>query len=348
MTIELSGCRIAIIGGAGFIGHNLALALVHHGAHVEIVDGLQVNNLLSFAAASADGAMRELYLRILNQRLDMLRAAAIPLHVQDARDYHALSRILTQIKPQVIVHLAAVSHAGRSNKDPYSTFDHSLRTLENALDNARDQIEHFIFLSSSMVYGNFLIDEVDEEHPLNPIGIYGALKVAGEKMVIAYHQVFDLPYTIVRPSALYGPRCVSRRVGQVFIESAMNGGGIRVDGDGSERLDFTFIDDLVAGIKLVITQPSARNQIFNLTYGQSRSVNDLLHIIKENFPGVSIQHLERDKLMPFRGTLSVKKARDLLGYDPQNPIEVGFRKYIKWYKELDPTGQFWMDIKVSG
>ncbi len=348
MTIELSGRRIAIIGGAGFIGHNLALSLVRDGAHVEIVDGLQVNNLLSFAAASTDGAMRELYLRILNQRLDLLRAAGIPLHVQDARDYHALSRILTQIKPQVIVHLAAVSHAGRSNKDPYSTFDHSLRTLENALDNARDQIEHFIFLSSSMVYGDFLVDEVDEEHPLNPIGIYGALKVAGEKLVIAYHQVFDLPYTIVRPSALYGPRCVSRRVGQVFIESAMNGGGIRVDGDGSERLDFTFIDDLVTGIELVITHPSARDQIFNLTYGQSRSVNDLLDIIKEHFPDVPIQHAERDKLMPLRGTLSVKKARDLLGYAPQNPIEVGFRKYIQWYKELDPTGQFWMDIKVSG
>jgi len=68
---------------------------------------------------------------------------------------------------------------------------------------------------------------VDEEHPLNPIGIYGALKVAGEKMVIAYQQVFNLPYTIIRPSALYGPRCVSRRVGQIFIESAMKGGTLK-------------------------------------------------------------------------------------------------------------------------
>ena len=71
------------------------------------------------------------------------------------------------------------------------------------------------------------------------IGIYGALKVAGEKLVIAYNQVFKLPYTIIRPSALYGPRCVSRRVGQIFIESALEGTTLRVDGDGSERLDFT-------------------------------------------------------------------------------------------------------------
>jgi nucleoside-diphosphate-sugar epimerase len=169
MMADLKGRRIALIGGAGFIGHNLALKLQRDGAQVEIVDGLQVNNLLAFTTDSAEIQNRDLYLRIIYQRLDMLRAAGIRLHVQDARDYHALSRILSEIKPQVIVHLAAVSHAGKSNKDPYSTFDHSLRTLENALDNARDQIEHFIFLSSSMAYGNFLTQEVSEDHPLNPL-----------------------------------------------------------------------------------------------------------------------------------------------------------------------------------
>ena len=348
MSKSLEGRRIALIGGAGFIGHNLALALARGGAHVEVVDGLQVNNLLSFAGMDTDAGTRELYLRILNQRLDLLRAASIPLHVQDARDYHALSRILTQIKPQVIVHLAAVAHAGRANKDPYSTFDHSLRTLENALDWSRDGLEQFIYLSSSMVYGNFMTTEVDEEHPLNPIGIYGALKVAGEKMVIAYQQVFNLSYTIIRPSALYGPRCVSRRVGQVFIESAMKGAALRVTGDGGERLDFTFIDDLVNGIRLAITHPKAINQVFNLTYGQSRSIHDLVDIVQTSFPEVAVEYVERDKLMPLRGTLSVKKAKDLLGYAPQNPVEVGFPKYIEWYKALDPSGRFWMDIRVNG
>ena len=90
----------------------------------------------------------------------------------------------------------------RSNKDPYTTFDNSLRTLENALDASRNRIKKFIYLSSSMVYGNFKTKEVDEETNCNPIGIYGALKFSGEKIVIAYNQVFDLPYTIIRPSAL--------------------------------------------------------------------------------------------------------------------------------------------------
>jgi nucleoside-diphosphate-sugar epimerase len=306
-----------------------------------------VNNLLSFASSAADLPNRDLYLRIINERLDLLRQADVPLYVQDARDYHALNRVLNEIKPQVIVHLAAVSHAGKSNKDPYSTFDHSLRTLENALDCSRGVLEHFIFLSSSMVYGNFLTDEVSEDHPLNPLGIYGALKVAGEKMVIAYQQVFNLPFTIIRPSALYGPRCVSRRVGQIFIESAIKGGALRVDGDGGERLDFTYIDDLVQGIELTITNPDSRNQIFNLTYGNSRSIAELVEVVKQYFPQVPIQYVERDNLMPLRGTLSVQRAKEMLGYQPQNPIEVGFPKYIEWYKELDNSGKFLMDIKVG-
>jgi nucleoside-diphosphate-sugar epimerase len=333
MTHKLTGTRVAVVGGAGFIGHHLALALAARDAHVEVIDSLQVNNLLWFQS-QREQTPRDLALRMLNQRLDLLRAAGILLHTQDARDYHALSRILKEIGPTVIVHLAAVSHAGRSNKDPYSTFDHSLRTLENALDYARDYVDHFVYLSSSMAYGNFLQPSVDEEHPLNPIGIYGALKLAGEKMVIAYQQVFGLPYTIVRPSALYGPRCVSRRVGQVFVENALQGKPLKVDGDGSERLDFTYIDDLVEGICLTIAEPPARNEIFNLTYGSSRSVSELVDIVRRHIPDVRVEHVERDRLMPVRGTLSVDKAVRLLGYAPANPIEVGFAKYIEWYREL--------------
>ncbi len=335
MTIDIRGRKIVIIGGAGFIGHHLALNLAQRGAHVEVVDSLQVNNLLAFSMKMPDLVNRDLYLRIIHQRLDLLHEAGVELHPIDARDYHALGQLLNhQIKPHVIIHLAAVAHAGRSNKDPYSTFDHSLRTLENALDCARGNIEQFIFFSSSMVYGNFMTQEVDEEHALNPIGIYGALKVAGEKMVIAYQQVFDLPYTIIRPSALYGPRCVSRRVGQVFIENALNGSILRVDGDGSEKLDFTYIDDLVEGICLVIQNPVARNQIFNMTYGKASSIQDLVGVVQQYFSQVRVESVERDELMPFRGTLSVDKAVRLLGYQPKNPLEIGFSKYIAWYKDL--------------
>jgi nucleoside-diphosphate-sugar epimerase len=333
--IDLAGRTIAIIGGAGFIGHHLALELVEQGADVHVVDGLQVNNLAAIRSdALADGD-RELYLSMLEERLELLRQAKVHLHIQDARDYHALSRLLNEIGPSVLVQAAAVAHAGKSNKDPYSTFDHSLRTLENALDWARSgNVEHFVYLSSSMAYGDFETQEVDEEHPLNPVGIYGALKVAGEKIVIAYQQVFELPYTIVRPSALYGPRCVSRRVIQVFIENAMQGEVLRVQGDGSDRLDFTYIEDFVDGLARVIQHPAARNEIFNMTYGSARTILDAAALVQERFPGLEIVHSERDRLMPERGTLSVEKARSLIGYEPRNPLEMAVPTYIDWYHAL--------------
>ncbi len=339
MSIELEGRRIALIGGAGFIGHHLALHLAKSGADVHVIDGLSVNHLLHYHSEYSSPTNRELNLRMLNNRLELLRKGGIPLHVQDARDYNKLSMMLGTIKPQVIVHLAAVAHAGTSNKDPYSTFDHSLRTLENALDSARNNVEHFIYLSSSMAYGNFLTEEVSEDHPLQPIGVYGALKLAAEKMVISYQQVFNLTYTIIRPSALYGERCVSRRVSQIFIENALMGKPLRIEGDGCERLDFTYVEDLVQGISLVIQKPEARNEIFNLTFGASRSVKELVEVIREYFPDVAVQHVERDKLMPFRGTLSVKRAIDMLGYAPKNPIEVGIPKNIMWYKEFLGEGE---------
>lgn len=330
----LKGKRVALVGGAGFIGHNLALKLKSLGAEVAIIDGLEVNNLMAFTAHYTTERNAPLYLNFLNQRLELLREAGIPLNVLDAREYHHLSFALDAFKPQVIVHLAAVAHANKSNKDPYSTFDHSMRTLENSLDIARHRgIEQYIYFSSSMIYGHFEGGLVTEETQCEPLGIYAALKYGAERLIMGYNQVFGLPYTIIRPSALYGERCVSRRVGQMFIENAMTGNAVNIHGDGSDRLDFTYIDDFVQGVICAIQSPAAINETFNITYGSSRSLNDMLTILREHFPGVEVNYQPKDKLMPDRGTLSVDKARRMIGYDPQYPLEKGFPKYIKWYKD---------------
>lgn len=326
--------KILLIGGAGFIGHHLALRLQALGADVAIVDGLQVNNLLSFLAKSHIPPENDIYIQMLSERLNLLRGKQIPVHVLDARDYHALGRLMGEFCPQVVVQLAAVAHANTSNKDPFSTFDHSLRTLENALDCSRNNVEHFVYFSSSMVYGNFPDGRVSEETPCDPLGIYGGLKLAGEKIVVAYNQTFDLPYTIIRPSALYGERCVSRRVGQVFIENALQGLEITIKGDGSESLDFTYIDDLISGVVKVIESPAARNQIFNITFGESRPIADLVQILQQHLPPINIRQIEWDRLTPRRGTLSIDKARELLDYRPQFPLEQGLVKYLNWYKHF--------------
>lgn len=348
MTINLAGKRVALIGGGGFIGHNLALRLLEVGAEPHVIDSLQVNNLGAFTNGLTANPNDKLYVGFINERLDMLRHSGVPLHILDARDYNLLSPTLASIKPDIVVQLAAIAHANRANKDPFSTFDHSMRTLENALDSVRERKPHFIFFSSSMVYGNFDNAEAVETQNCEPLGIYGALKFAGEKLVIAYNQVFDLPYTIVRPSALYGERCVSRRVGQVLIENAIRGKEVTINGDGTDRLDFTYIGDLVQGLILCMSKEAAKNEIFNITYGSSRSLNQMAEILIENFPGTKLEHHPRDRLMPERGTLDISKARKLLGYDPQFPLERGYVNYIKWYMDIAARQPELFDLPSRG
>ncbi|MDC2970466.1 NAD(P)-dependent oxidoreductase [Candidatus Pelagibacter sp.] len=324
--------KILLVGGCGFIGHNLSLYLKKLGHSPVIVDSLSVNNIYSLDNSEIKN--QELYKSILENRVSLLKKNEIDLIIQDARNYNSISKLYAEINPEIIIHLAAVSHANRSNKDPHTTFDHSLRTLENTLDYAKSYKTHVIYISSSMVYGNFEGKDVDENTECKPIGIYGTLKYAGELMLKSYNQVFDLPYTIIRPSALYGERCVSRRVGQIFIENAIQNLDININGDGNDKLDFTYIEDLVRGITYCCENKNAINQTFNITYGNSRKINDLIDILKGEFPKINIIYKEKEKFMPDRGTLKTSKANNILNFKAEHAIESGYLKYISWYKNF--------------
>ena len=132
---------------------------------------------------------------------------------------------------------------------------------------------------------------------------------------------------------------MSRRVGQIFIENAIQGIDIDINGSGEDKLDFTYIEDLVEGICLCCEKESALNETFNLTFGNSRKINELLEILKNEFKDIKVKYKEKEKFMPERGTLDISKAKKLLGYNPLNPVETGYVKYISWYKN------FWNNIK---
>ena len=106
-----------------------------------------------------------------------------------------------------------------------------------------------------------------------------------------------------------------------------------INGDGSDALDFTYIHDLCQGIMLSMIKES-KNEIFNITYGNGRKIEDLANIVLEHFPSIKIEYNKKDNLMPERGTLNINKAKQLLGYNPEYPIERGFENYIKWYKKF--------------
>ena len=174
-------------------------------------------------------------------------------------------------------------------------------------------------MSSSMVYGNFNGKNVSEDDEKNPIDIYGTLKLSGELILKSYARVFDIPYTIIRPSALYGERCVSRRVGQIFIENAIRGNDIIINGSGEEKLDFTYIKDLVMGIESCIKNDKSLNETFNITFGEGRKINDLIQILLEEFPRTKVKK-RKDKFSPERGTEYIQSKKKI-NYSPNYNIE---------------------------
>ena len=109
---------------------------------------------------------------------------------------------------------------------------------------------------------------------------------------------------------------------------------LKINGTGEEKLDFTYVDDLVEGTIQCIENKSAINETFNLTNGESRSMNDLISILEKEFPDLRKKYADKEKFMPKRGTLDISKAKEKLGYKPKNPIEIGYLKYIRWYKEF--------------
>jgi nucleoside-diphosphate-sugar epimerase len=318
--------KILLIGGGGFIGHHIVDQLFDR-HEFYVLDSFFVNSVIEHLG-------NERYLSFINERYAIINNKANKIYKFDARDYHAVSIAVEDCKPDIIIHLAAVAHANKSNKNPYNTFDHSLRTLENSLDAARSvNVKQFIYFSSSMVYGDFTNGLAKEDDCLNPKGIYGALKLCGELMVKSYNEVFNTPYTIVRPSALYGPRCVSRRVIQVFIENLLDSKELSVDGDGSDRLDFTYIDDFIQGLSYILDNEKALGKAFNITYGKAASIADVIDVLRCLFDSdCCVNNKQRDKLMPVRGSLDINRIKGL-GYNPEYPISVGIEQYLNWYRK---------------
>lgn len=344
------GTRVLLVGGAGFIGHALALRLKADGADPLVVDSFTVNHIKSPKEMSRPGINRDLYLTIAGARLGLLEAAGIRVIEQDARDSAVLASILDEFRPDAVVVLAAISHASRSNADPHRAFENGAGTLEASLEAVRGRPgTHLVYMSSSMVYGNFVTPTVDETAPCDPLGIYGALKFGGETLIRAYHRVFGLEYTIVRPSAAYGPGCIGRRFIQTSIENALGGMPLQIKGDGAEKIDFTYIDDLVDGLVRVLAVPEARNEIINVTTGNATSLLTAATLVAGRFPGSTIQHLQREALLPKRGTLDIGKARRLLGFEPRWNAQTGIDAYVDWYlamRDRDP-GLFVIDAPLA-
>ena len=334
---RMAGERVSLVGGAGFIGHNLALALRNVGAEVQIIDNLMQNNMLANVSDDdIDPFRRELNHSFLVQRFEKMRTSGVVMDNADARSMTDLAEKLKEFQSTKVVHLAAISSAVDAKKSPGHCFDLQLVTLRNVLEYTRlfkNEINEVVFMSSSTVYGDFKTETVDENVRPQPYGIYANAKFMGERLIRTYHEQYGLGISIIRPSALYGERCISRRVSQAFIENALMGKPLLLEGGGDGRLDFTYIEDLVDGIvrSMAATGGTNSSNTFNLTFGNARSILELANIVKSVVPNAILEERPRDVIKPIRGTLSTERAKEHLNFEPQWPLEVGYKRYCEWY-----------------
>lgn len=319
--------KVLLCGGCGFIGAYIAKELIEAGDEVVCFDSL-INYIDPF---------RLNYTVRLLERLEMIKDK-VRIIRGDIRHRGHISKVIAEEKPDIVVNLAALSSDVLSDSMTEETIQVNLNGLANILGACVEcKVKRVIHTSSSTVYGDFQYTPCDENHPKEPKSMYAGTKFAGEVITKIHANRFGLNYTIIRPSAVYGPTEQNRRVSQLFVENAMAGKTLRLDGGGTNILDFTYVKDIAHGFVLAMKSEKAINETFNITAGNGRTLKEYVEILSQHFPNIKTEETPLDKLRPKRGALSIKKAQDLLGYEPKFQLEQGLPEYIMWLKKHKPN-----------
>lgn len=308
--------NILVPGGLGLIGHNV-VGLLERDHRCTIID-----NRTNYGKIPQD----ELdYL--MNERLD--RIATRDIWVRDIADQQAISAAMAETKPEVIIHLASFPRQPVVNSNPQWGAQVMIEGLLNLLEHAvKTGVRRFVYVSSSMVYGEFQ-DDVREDAECRPQGQYGIMKLAGEWLVRDYTRKHGLEHVILRPSAVYGPLDVADRVISKFLITAMQGGTLYVNGE-HETLDFTYVDDAALGIVNAALLPQAANRTFNITKSHSKTILSAAQLAVHLAGSGQIVVRERHQDYPSRGSLNIDAAKQYLAFDPKVDIERGFQIYHDW------------------
>ena len=312
--------NILVTGGAGFIGHNVVARLEQLGHSCSILD-----NQTDYGVVPAEE------ITALHEERKSLYQA--PLHRIDLEGASGnVEWMVKRYQPDVIIHMASFPRQKVVSANPRWGADVMMGGTMSLLEAAKTHgTKRFVYISSSMVYGDFTQD-IGEDDPCNPIGQYGIMKLAGEWLVKDYARRGCFDYTVIRPSAVYGPRDIEDRVVSKFLTAAMRGHKLKVKGV-NEMLDFTYVDDAVAGIVAAALDPNAANRTYNITRSASHTLLEAAQLAIETVGQGEIEIQDKDAEYPSRASLKIDRARDELGFIPQVDIQEGFRRYYEWLKQ---------------
>ncbi len=305
--------KVLLAGGCGFIGHKLALNFLKANYEVVIIDNW--NNYNVHPIRDVDEKYKK--------RMELLDGALILQ--RNICNTQVTQQIFEEEKPDIVVHLANFPTATLAAQQPFFAVEQIVEGTLSLLEAAKNSgVKKFVYISSSMVYGDFQTDSVEEDHRIRPKELYGVFKATAENMVRSYSRLYGLTHSIVRPIAVYGPTGHDAFVITKFIKATKNAGVIKILGKET-KLSFTFVDDMAQGIFKVATMPEADNESFNIGSGISSKLVDVANFLKTLNPDVKIDLNEADPLYPKRGALNIEKAKKLLGYEPQYAIEEGLK-----------------------
>jgi len=311
--------KILVTGGLGLIGHNIVQRLEQQGHEVFITD-IRTNYGL-VPQAELDYLLAERRKKIKTDRI----------HAIDISDRDGIDWLMRTYRPDTVLHLASFPRQKVVNVDPQRGSQTMSEGLLNLLEAAKNnQVCRFVYISSSMVYGDF-DNDVTEDVACYPQGQYGIMKLAGEWLVKDYARRTGISYMIVRPSAVYGPLDVEDRVISKFFLTAMRGGVIKVNG-ATETLDFTYVDDAADGI-VAATVSTHINKTYNITKSHSKTLLEAAKLAVAIVGRGTIEVRDKDADFPSRGALNIDAARKDLGFNPKVDIDKGFQIYYEWLKD---------------
>ena len=317
MEVEIR-MNILVTGGLGLIGHNVVKRLQDMGHLVSIMD--TKTNYGIIPQAEIDYLMSERRKKI---------AVDSYIYDRDISDASSVDHIFNVEQPEIVIHMASFPRQKVVNANPAwgsRVMSEGLLNLLEASD--KYDVRKFIYISSSMVYGDFT-DDVTEDAVCKPQGQYGIMKLAGEWLVKDYTRKTNLVHTIIRPSAVYGPLDVEDRVIAKFMLTAMRGGTLNVNG-ANETLDFTYVEDAADGIVAAALSDNTENKTYNITKSHSRTLLEAAQLALKLAGGGTLVVKDKDADFPSRGALNIDAARRDFGYDPKIDVEEGFEKYYEW------------------
>jgi len=317
--------KVLLTGGAGFIGSHLCERLLREGWQVICLD-----NFDSFY----DPAIKIRNVEELKKKFP----GAFSLVTGDIRNPDHLVEVFKG-KIDLTIHLAARAGVRPSLQQPLLYEDVNIRGTIALLEACREhECEDFVFASSSSVYGeNQRVPFSEKDLDIQPISPYGATKRAGELFCYSYHHLYGTNIACLRIFTAYGPRQRPEMAIHKFTRMIDRGEAIPVYGDGSSRRDYTYIDDLIDGIKAVIEHHRGF-EIYNLGESQTTALLELIRLIEKNLG----KEARLEMLDPQPGDVSItyadiSKAMHMLGYQPRVKMEEGIRRFVDWYKQERST-----------